>query len=707
MFVVVVEHKPQPVAEKSQIHTEIKLCGSLPLQGRIRHGGRQQCSVPVVRAGRECAVCIVKPDAVVTGLSVGGAQLEGVGRLLGIAPERFLRNDPCHRTGREIAPLIADSKFGGPVGTKRSRNDVTVVIIVRCPREIGDHRLLLVLIARREDRTGAEHRHIVRRSPFRIGFHLPVILGHILITAGNVQRMHVAERLVVIEMSRKDVPDGLFAGFGGVALQRDVIGSAVALSVGIITSPVGVVEIVVLRESRQSVGDVPFESERPRSPVDGLLAVVERLVPSRTMGIAVGAQLTPVAVVVEFARRGCGYDASADGLIVVVDERMLFLARQVERSRRLQILRNLERRAAVQGEDLVAAHRNHAVVAVITDRRGIFQFVGSPVYTDVLLVPECVGEPLRLPVGIGEDNHLVSIQRIVHPLITCRDRLPVIEITGRIVGIRRRVSRTVGIGTRKHGLRIVLNAVRIGFADNGTKKTNVFAGIHEIPFARRRRTAQLEVEHDLGALCQRTFFGRDQNYAVGCPSAVDTGRCCVLEHLHRLDVVRIDTGQVLAQSPVHDVDRIITHRDGRSAANHHAGRLSGYGVARLYVQSRNPAFQRIAHGRGRCIVEDLAADFRDGCRERTARLRAVTDHHHFIHQRRAFGQRHVDLRPDSYLFPALVVTDIREDQRIPGLRPDPEISGGIGRRPDHRTVDQHGDADKRQSVRAFHLSGYG
>src|SRR5699024_8925851 len=142
-----------------------------------------------------------------------------------------------------------------------------------------------------------------------------------------------------------------------------------------------------------------FESERPRSPVDGLLAVVERLVPSRTMGVAVGAQLTPIAVVVEFARRGCGYDAPADGLIVVVDERMLFLARQVERSRRLQILRNLERRAAVQGEDLVAAHRNHAVVAVITDRRGIFQFVGSSVYTDVLLVPECVGEPLRLPVG--------------------------------------------------------------------------------------------------------------------------------------------------------------------------------------------------------------------------------------------------------------------------------------------------------------------
>jgi len=519
--------------------------------------------------------------------------------------------------------------------------------------------------------------------------------------------MHVTECLVVIEMGCEDVPGGLLAGFGSVALQRDIVGSAVALSVGVIASPIGVIEIVVLRESRQSVGDVPFESERSRSPVDGLFAVVERLVPSRTVGVAVGTKLTPVTVVVELARRGCGYDASADGLIVIVDERMLFLARQVERSRCFEVLRNLERRTAVQGEDFVTAHRNHAVVAVITDRCGIFQFVGTPVYADVLLVPECVGEPLRLPVGIGEDNHLVGIQRIVHPLITCRDRLPVIEITGRIVGVRSRISRTIGIGARKHGLRVMLDAVRIGFADNGTQKIDVFAGIHEIPFARRRRTAQLKVEHDLRSLCQRTFFGRDQNYAVGCPGTIDTGRCGILEDLHRLDVVRVDTGQILAQSSVHDVDRIVAHRDGRSSADHHAGGLSGYGVARLYMQTRNPAFQCITHGCGRRIVEDLAADFRDSGRERTARLRAVTDHHHFIHQCRAFCQRHVDLRPGSYLFPAFVVTDIRKDQRIPGLRPDPEISGGIGRRPDHRPVDQHGDPDKRQSVRAFHLSGYG
>ena len=80
--------------------------------------------------------------------------------------------------------------------------------------------------------------------------------------------MHVTECLVVIEMGCEDVPGGLLAGFGSVALQRDIVGSAVALSVGVIASPIGVIEIVVLRESRQSVGDVPFESERSRSPVD-------------------------------------------------------------------------------------------------------------------------------------------------------------------------------------------------------------------------------------------------------------------------------------------------------------------------------------------------------------------------------------------------------------------------------------------------------
>lgn len=105
--------------------------------------------------------------------------------------------------------------------------------------------------------------------------------------------------------------------------------------------------------------------------------------------------------------------------------------------------------------------------------------------------------------------------------------------------------------------------------------------------------------------------------------------------------------------------------------------LSGYGVARLYMQTRNPAFQCITHGCGRRIVEDLAADFRDSGRERTARLRAVTDHHHFIHQCRAFCQRHVDLRPGSYLFPAFVVTDIRKTSVSPDfalIRKFPEAS---------------------------------
>ena len=707
-LVVVIEDEAQTVLEKSQIETQVELRGGLPLHGGILHGRREQRRMTVVDIGGEGTVGVVESDAVVTGLAVGSAQLESVHPRLRNIPERLLGDDPCNRSRRKKAPLIALDELRRAVGAERSREDVTIVIIVLRPGEIGDEHLLLVLVRSRVVDARIEDGHVVGGRTGRIGRQIPVPLRHILVTAREIHRVDVAEGLVVVQKRGEGLADRLRACLGGGALFGDRVAEAVALAVSVVASAIRLIVVVVLPRCRQAVAYVPLEVEGGRGAVHRDFSVVEGLVPLGAMSVLVGDhQLVPIAVVVVFAGGRRDDQAASHRIVIISYERMFLLPRQIEGRRRFEPFGDLERSIAVDGEDIVAAHRHDAVVAEITGRCGVLQFVRSAVHTDILLMPEGVREPLRLPVGVGKSDDLRSVERVVHPRVTGRNRFPIPQITGREDRRGRRIARTVGIRPRQQGRRTVIVAVGIGVLDRRTQKVEILARIHEVPLARRRRHAELQIEYDLRPQRRRTLFGRHQNNAVRGTRSVDARRSGVFEHLHRLDVVGMDSVQILTQRTVDDIDRVVAHRDGRSAADHHAGRLARKRVARLYAQSRDLPFQCIGDGRHRRIVQFRPVDLRDRRGQRPPRLGAIPHHYDFVHRSRRFAERHIDGCTPADRLAVLRIAEIGEDQHIGRPRIDGVSSRRVGHRARGRTVDPHRNADERPSGRILDRTPYG
>ena len=66
---------------------------------------------------------------------------------------------------------------------------------------------------------------------------------------------------------------------------------------------------------------------------------------------------------------------------------------------------------------------------------------------------------------------------------------------------------------------------------------------------------------------QTTLCGNEDN-AVGATSTVDSGCRSILQHLHRLDVVRVDHAEAFHHHAVNHIERIGRRVDGSHTADH-------------------------------------------------------------------------------------------------------------------------------------------
>ena len=465
---------------------------------------------------------------------------------------------------------------------------------------------------------------------------------------------------------------------------------------------------VVVRElghGAQAVHDHPFEVDVHARPLGRLarIAVVIVVVGGgqrgvvRTHGgrsgqILPGFGVVPVAV-------GGGHRKAADHRIALVErasvEHLPLDLRIVEGRGRRQASGHLERGVAVEGE--AGESRSHADAAVvrITRRRGIADVLAAAVHADVVVLPEGVVEPLALLVVVLENDDLTGVHRVFDPFVTLRQRLARIEVA-------RRPARSGAVaGSRRFGA--VENAERVraaavAFGDRRAQREQVIPAVHQVEFRGRTLIGPLPLENDLRSLVGRALLGGDENHAVRCARAVDTGRRGVLEHLDRLDVVRVQASH-FAYGAVHQHDRIVGVVDRRTAADQEFRRRTRRSVGRGDLQAGDTAFHTVpdeVHGHA---FEGFAVHFRDRRSHGLARLRAVSHDHDLLQHRLVLLHRDVDHRTAADQLFAFRVTDVREEQDRAGLRLDRIGAVGPGGRAARGVLHQHRGADQRASRR--------
>ena len=258
--------------------------------------------------------------------------------------------------------------------------------------------------------------------------------------------MLAAKSLFVVQVSRERVFCGLCTSFCGRSCSRDIVRCFSDLSFCIVASAVVVIEDGVLGSSFKAVNDSPFEFEITTETVLGHLPVVECLVERSRLLVLVGAAGRPSAVIIELPVGRAHHKSTSYGIEIVAGKRVLDGSGEVECGGSDQSLGDVERGVAVHREQFVSAHRHHAVVLKVADGGCVFHVLASSVHTDILLVPQSIGEPLALPVRVGECQYLGRVQRVIHPLPAVFHEFILVKVSGR-EDVRVLVSGSCGIGT--------------------------------------------------------------------------------------------------------------------------------------------------------------------------------------------------------------------------------------------------------------------
>lgn len=247
-------------------------------------------------------------------------------------------------------------------------------------------------------------------------------------------------------------------------------------------------------------------------------------------------------------------------------------------------------------------------------------------------------------------------------------------------------------------VRITFRAAAVAFGDRRAQREQVIPAVHQVELRGRTLIGPLPLENDLRSLVGRALLGGDENHAVRCARTVDTGRRGVLEHLDRLDVVRVQARH-FAYGAVHQHDRIVGVVDRRTAADQEFRRRTRRCVGRGDLQAGDTAFHTVpdeVHGHA---FEGFAVHFRDRRSHGLARLRAVSHDHDLLQHRLVLLHRDVDHRTASDRLFAFRVTDVREEQDRAGLRLDRIGAVGPSRRAARGILHQHRGADQRASRR--------
>ena len=214
----------------------------------------------------------------------------------------------------------------------------------------------------------------------------------------------------------------------------------------VVASAIVVVEDGVLRRSLETVNDGPLQFEIAAETVLCHLPVIECLVERSRLLVLVGTAGSPPAVIIELPVGRAHHKSTSYGIEIVACKRILDGPGEVECGGSDQPLGDVEGGVAVHREQFVSAHRHHAVVLKVADGGCVFHVLASAFHADILLVPQSVGEPFALPVGISESQYLGRVHRVIHPLPAVFHEFILVKVSGR-EDVCVLVSGSCGIGT--------------------------------------------------------------------------------------------------------------------------------------------------------------------------------------------------------------------------------------------------------------------
>ena len=207
-----------------------------------------------------------------------------------------------------------------------------------------------------------------------------------------------------------------------------------------------------------------------------------------------------------------------------------------------------------------------------------------------------------------------------------------------------------------------------------------------VPVHRRRHTAR-HIQRDL-APPRPPLLGFDEDDAVAGARPVNRRRRCILQHLHRRDVVRVQPVEITVVFPlercaVDDVQRIVV-LERADAPDPYRGARPGRPTV-IDGHTGHAPIQPLQRARPRLPVDALHIDGRGRAGDVLAPLGCVPGHDHVRQQRDSPLQGHVDGRaPAHALRGAAVPYEAEHEDRIGGCgqRILPVRTGdGAGARP--------------------------
>ena len=355
------------------------------------------------------------------------------------------------------------------------------------------------------------------------------------------------------------------------------------------------------------------------------------------------------------------------------------------RERHTPVAGNIDTPVFPVGQHEVLAHRDILVEVVSRVDTGRVALVeGLPDVT--VLVDVVERKHHRTLVGIVRDRggEVVGPGRAVYLV------LPV-GIGGRIVGIAGHVglqhrSLAVAIEHMRGGYVRVFRSSPVGYAP--------LVGIEHFVAVGNRLDVGRVVYVDRHAVAL-ALLGGDDYHAVGGTRTVDRGRCSILQHLHGLDVARVDAVDVVGRHTVDDVEGVVARVGRRHTPDTNRTGTAGSGIGH-YVHTRQPA------GHGAHDVTGVLAQrlLHVHDRDRPGKVGFTNDliahDHHVVEHFGIFAQMDGHLRRGFGL--GRIESNVRKLQGCTFRDGDGKVPVNVGRGSGLGRLTKHGGSNERLSA---------
>ncbi len=234
-------------------------------------------------------------------------------------------------------------------------------------------------------------------------------------------------------------------------------------------------------------------------------------------------------------------------------------------------------------------------------------------------------------------------------------------------------------------------------------------GVHHLVLAGRGLRNTVEgIHHHAGLLAAATLLQRDVEHAVCRTRTVDRGSRRILEHRHRLDVVRVER-----QHGLHRDGHAVEHYQRRGACRQRTyavqtHRRSGRGLTRrgVNLKTGHLALEGVGDvGRG-FVLKRLALHLHRGTDGGAdLRTRTVAYDHDVVDGRGVAFETDVDMGAVSDGNRLGLITDVRNDERSVGRRGKREATVYAGRGSGRGAIHHDRCTDDRQAVGIYNCTG--